>query len=97
MSTHNRIFTKPLSSSEAWQFLKEMLDSPGFSLLNETDRHETVLEKIISQTRGLMGNLWHDAHTFAIMTEHGISEIVTTDTDFYRFSTVKVTNPFRKN
>jgi predicted nucleic acid-binding protein len=39
------------------------------------------------------GNLVHDAHTAALMREHGIRRIYTRDTDFHRFPFVEPIDP----
>jgi len=43
----------------------------------------------------LAGNLYHDAHTVALMREHGISSIFTRDTDFHRFHFLEVRDPLQ--
>lgn len=40
------------------------------------------------------GNLMHDAHIAALCLEHGVSELVTGDRDFLRFTDLRVRNPF---
>jgi predicted nucleic acid-binding protein len=35
----------------------------------------------------------HDLHTAAVMKEHGIAEIRTTDTDFRKFAFLRVVDP----
>ena len=43
--------------------------------------------------RHLEGNLMHDAHTAALMREHGIRRIYTRDTDFHRFPFLEPVDP----
>lgn len=52
-----------------------------------------VLGEIIAASPHLRGNILHDAHTAVLMREHGIREIYTRDTDFHRFSFIKVIDP----
>jgi predicted nucleic acid-binding protein len=40
------------------------------------------------------GNLAHDAHIAALITEHGVSELWTADRDFARFPGIRERNPF---
>jgi len=40
------------------------------------------------------GNLVHDAHIAALVTEHGAHEMWTTDRDFARFPGLDVKDPF---
>ena len=44
-------------------------------------------------TPQLAGNLAHDAHTAALMREHGIRRIYTRDTDFHRFPFLEPVDP----
>lgn len=41
------------------------------------------------------GPLAHDAHTAALMREHGVRAIYTRDTDFHRFPGIEVVDPLR--
>jgi len=40
------------------------------------------------------GNLIHDAHVATLCLEHGVSELLTGDRDFARFSALRVAHPF---
>jgi hypothetical protein len=40
------------------------------------------------------GNLAHDAHIAALVLEHGVRELWTTDADFSRFPGLRTRNPF---
>jgi predicted nucleic acid-binding protein len=40
------------------------------------------------------GNLVHDGHIAALLLEHGVTELLTTDRDFSRFSGLRVRDPF---
>lgn len=91
VSTHHAVFEKPLSARQAWDFLKNIFTSPSFSMLTETKNHDAIVESLIHQEP--KGNLWHDAHTVALMMENGIQDIYTFDTDFHRFKTVRVMSP----
>lgn len=50
--------------------------------------------QLLVRESGVTGNLIHDAHIAALCLEHGVTEIITGDRDFRRFSGIKVTNPF---
>jgi hypothetical protein len=41
-----------------------------------------------------VGNLVHDAHIAALLQEHGVRELWTTDRDFARFPGLRLRNPF---
>jgi hypothetical protein len=73
--------------------LASLLASPALVLLAETPRHADVFLETIRQS-GATGNLVHDAHIAALCVEHGVSELLTADRDFARFTGIKATNPF---
>ena len=78
---------------QSWSFIEAVLASPSVDVLTETHRHTAVLKTLANQSPGLSGNLLHDAHIAAVMTEHGIRVIYTRDRDFHRFSTLEVRDP----
>lgn len=95
VSTHPRVFETPWSSSDAYKFLRVILDS-GFSVLEHTERHATLLNETLSELSDIKGNLVHDLHTAVLMREHGISQICTRDTDFQRFPFLTILDPLRQ-
>ena len=48
----------------------------------------------ISRTATRSGTRWRDAHTAALVVEHGATELWTADRDFARFPGLRVRNPF---
>ena len=93
VTTHPRVARKPLSTPQAWQFVRVFLDSPGLQILRETDRHLEVATLVTAQLPHLSGNIMHDAHTAILMREHGIRVIHTRDTGFHRFPFLEVIDP----
>lgn len=91
--THPRVFRKPWSVAHAWGFLRAVLRSPSLGMLTPTQRHGAVLDELIGEMPSLRGNLLHDAHTAALMREHGIRTVYTRDTDFHRFPFLEVVDP----
>lgn len=91
--THPRIFRRPLSCDQALGFLDPILASDVVTVLGLTPRHEALLRSTIREVGRPAGNLFHDLHTAVTMREHGVSEIMTADTDFRRFSFLTVTDP----
>lgn len=91
--THSRVYHPPVPLSRATGDLRRILDSPSLVLLSETERHTEILMNLLDSS-GSTGNLIHDAHIAALCLEHGVSELVTGDRDFLRFSDLQVTNPF---
>ncbi len=93
VSTHHRVFPRPLRLREAREWLDLLLATPAVSMLSETDRHRRVLEELSELHPRSAGNVLHDLHTAALMREHGVSEIRTADTDFHQFAFLRVVNP----
>jgi len=93
LGTHPRVFRRPLTAREALDFLAPLLGSDLVSILVPTDRHEALLRTTVREVGRPAGNLFHDLHTAVLMREHGISEIMTADTDFRKFPFLTVTDP----
>jgi len=93
--THPKVFRRPWTASAAWRFVQALRASPGFSFLVEGENHATALSSLLAELPDLCGNLVHDAHTVALMKEHGIRTIWTRDTDFHRFPSIEVRDPLR--
>lgn len=93
VATHSRVFDRPLASREAIAFLLPFLRSDRFGLLAAGERHWTLLEEETRKLTGPSGNLFFDIRTAVLMREHGIRDVYTTDTDFLKFSGLRVVNP----
>lgn len=91
--THPRVFHPPMPVAAALRDLRAVLGSPSLVLLSETPRHADIFDETIRDA-GVSGNLIHDAHIAALCVEHGVSELLTGDADFRRFSKLRVNNPF---
>jgi toxin-antitoxin system PIN domain toxin len=93
VSTQRSAFARPLSFSQAWQFIDVLRGSPSFKILLETDRHAEVIRDLVSEFPHMSGTRFHDLHIAAVMREHGITDIRTADTDFHQFGFLRVMNP----
>ena len=93
VTTHPQVFRTPWSGADAWSVMAAVLAAPAVRVISETGRHAEVLEDLIKEVPHLVGNLLHEAHTAALMREHGIKTIMTRDTDFHRFSFLEVVDP----
>jgi toxin-antitoxin system PIN domain toxin len=91
--THPRVFHPPSPVGLAWDAFRTLARSPSVVLLSETERHGEVLGRLLADARPT-GNLVHDAHIAALVIEHGVSELLTTDGDFRRFPGLRVVRPF---
>jgi uncharacterized protein len=91
--THPRVYHPPVPPDVALADIRAVLASPSLVLLAETPRHAEVMEAVVRES-GSTGNLIHDAHIAALCFEHGVTELVTGDRDFRRFSGLRVLDPF---
>ncbi len=91
--THPRVFRKPWSINEAWNFIEVIAKSPSLGILIPGERHPKVASEIIKNMPSLSGNLMYDAKTAILMREHGIKTIYTRDTDFHRFPFLNPVDP----
>ena len=94
--THPRVFDPPTDLDSALQDLDSLLDSPSVVLLGEGPAHAAHLLRMANAGRAV-GNLAHDAHIAALLVEHGVRELWTTDRDFARFPGLQLRNPFTES
>jgi uncharacterized protein len=93
VTTHPRVMRRPWSAMAAMKFVKALLSSPGLQMLVPSENHALVIERLIAEIPHLAGNVIHDAHTAALMREHGIRRICTRNAEFHRFAFLEVIDP----
>lgn len=91
--THPKILNVPLTAKEAVGGMQHYLKSAQCRVLTETDSHNDILQEVLKYLPSAKGNFIHDCHYAALLKEHGVGEIVTTDSDFKKFAFLKVMNP----
>jgi toxin-antitoxin system PIN domain toxin len=91
--THPRVYHPPVPHDVALRDIGAVLASPSLVLLSETPRHAEVMDAVVRES-GVTGNLVHDAHIAALCIEHGVSELISGDRDFRRFSGLTLRDPF---
>jgi hypothetical protein len=91
ISTHTRVFAKPLPIREAIEQMQQWLDSPVVRIVEPTSRH-WALHKELLLAVGAAGNLTTDAHFAALAISHNAT-LVSCDNDFARFRRLKWENP----
>jgi len=91
ISTHRRVFERPLSASEAGAAVSSWLAQPGAGILEPGERHWDILQTLMKEGQ-TTGPLVMDAALAALAIEHGAT-LHTTDRDFSRFPGLKWTNP----
>ena len=96
IATHPAIFEQPFSPAEAWQNVANLLALPRARVLAEEDGFSEIYQDV---THGLSvrGNLVPDAHIAALLRQHGVDRIYTSDSDFRKFAFLDVINPLSKN
>lgn len=95
VSTHPRVFPTPLTWREAFAFLRPLVDADTVHVLQSGAGHWACLEDLLARLVHPSGNLFFDIRTVALMREHGIRRIYTTDTDFLQFDDIEPVNPLR--
>jgi toxin-antitoxin system PIN domain toxin len=93
ISTHPRIFLRPLSPDEALNNMGALLSLPRARVLSEGEGFLEVYRKITSGFP-VRGNLVPDAYLAALLMQHGVRRIYTKDLDFRKFDFLEVLPPF---
>jgi len=94
ITTHARVFERPLATAEACQRVSALLEQPAMRLLRPGPRHWEILERLLIEGQA-RGALLMDAHLAALALEHG-AVVCTTDKDFSRFEGLRIQNPVRR-
>ncbi len=91
ISTHPRVFSNPMTISEAWEFVYQWLGLSNVWIPQELDRHSEILGELLVRSDS-PANLVPDAHLAALAIEHGLT-VYSCDSDFARFKDVTWINP----
>lgn len=91
ITTHPRIFDRPLDAPSAWRQVREWIDQPSVWIPSPTDRHADVLQGLMKATH-VTGGLVPDAHLAALALEHGL-KLCSSDHDFARFPGLSFEDP----
>jgi len=81
--THPRIFARPSSRSDAFDFCRVLLEQANATVTSPGSRHWSIFEDLCTQAKAT-GNLVQDAWFAALAIESGC-EWITTDRDYARF------------
>ena len=91
ITTNPRVFEYPLSLEQAINRVQSWIDQPCIRIIRPTEQHWTVFKQLLKEHQAT-ANLVTDAHLAALAIEHGC-KLVSTDSDFSRFSKLKWLNP----
>ncbi len=91
--THHNLVNPPASTNEIFLIIESLLKSPSLRVLSHGTNHQQTM---LAETKNTFakGNFFFDLQIASILKEHGVKEIITADSDFLKFSWLKVTNPF---
>jgi toxin-antitoxin system PIN domain toxin len=91
--TNPRLFRPPDTLADALADVESLVASPSIVLLGHGPEHIKHLLRAAEDGRPIGGQI-HDAHIVALALEHGVTELLSSDRDFRRFSTLNVRDPF---
>ena len=91
ISTSARVYTNPLSVTEAADVVRSWLDQPPIQILEPATDHVPQVLRLLEGI-GTAGNLVTDAQIAALAIAHG-AVLHTSDADFLRFPGLKWVNP----
>jgi len=91
LSTHPRVFERPLSPAQAWRSVSAWLSAPTAWIPEPGPKYAALLGNLIVDYE-VTGNLVPDAMLAALALEHGLT-ICSADSDFASFAGVRWENP----
>ena len=90
--THPRIFDPPSPAEIAVKAFQRWIQSPMCQMIGEGPGYSELLGEIIVSAK-VSGPMVHDARIAAICIHNGVSELLSCDRDFSRFSGLRTLNP----
>lgn len=91
IGTNRRIFTTPMSVSDAIERVEQWLELPTARLLNPGPKHFEIAFRLLRAV-GVAANLTTDVQIAALALENQ-AEVLSNDTDFGRFPGLRWSNP----
>jgi toxin-antitoxin system PIN domain toxin len=91
LSTHPRVFERPLAPTTAWKLVTDWLSTPVAWAPQPGPGYQQLLGELID-AHEVRGNLVPDAMLAALAIEHGLT-LYSADTDFARFRELRWENP----
>ena len=93
ISTHPRIFARPLSPDDALGNVESLLSLPRVRMLSEGEGFLEIYREVTARFP-VRGNLVPDAHLAVLLLQHGVRRLYTLDRDFRKFDFLVVADPF---
>jgi len=91
ITTHPRVFDKPLAVEQALDYVEGWLSQPCVRPVTPGENHWLIMSRLL-RASGSAGNLTSDAHLAAIAIEQG-GTVHSADHDFKRFNGLESVNP----
>lgn len=96
VATHPKVFAAPLAATEALSFVDALIRRDNVHVLSAGPAHWSILASLLAELSHPSGNLMFDIRTVALMREHGVGRIYSTDSDLLQFEGIEVVNPLRR-
>ena len=93
IATDTRIFRSPLLPREALELVESLIAVPHVQPISERPGFLEVYSEVAGDP-GVRGRFVPDAHLAAILLQHGVRTLYTSDRDFLRFSFLDVRDPY---
>jgi toxin-antitoxin system PIN domain toxin len=93
ITTNPRIFRPPSTLDQVFAFVGELVRRPTARVVAPGPEHFAIFERLCRDSKAA-GKLGGDAQQAALAIEHGCT-LVTTDSDFDRFSGLRWRHPLR--
>lgn len=91
--TNPRVFNPPSTLDQALAFVDELIRRPTSRIVGPGPNHLAILKRLCRDS-GAAGKLVADAQHAAVAIEHGCT-MVSTDSDFSRFASLRWQHPLR--
>ena len=93
VATNPRIFAPPSTLVRSFAFVSSLVERPTARIVGPGPDHMDIFERLCRESRAT-GKLVADAQHAAVAIEHGCT-MVSTDSDFGRFSRLRWRHPLR--
>ena len=93
--THPHAVARVLGAEEAWGFIEVLTASSALHLLAPTDRHASVCAEVLALAGSGAGRLDPSFTTAVILREHGVRELLSTDTSMSRWGFLELRDPLK--
>jgi toxin-antitoxin system PIN domain toxin len=85
--------SKAMSTSKAIAQMENWLSSPGTQVIRSSDKDFKTFSRLCAES-GKTGQSIFDAQVAAICIDNGVTEFVTADKGFDKFTELRIRNPF---